>query len=165
MIGVGYSRYVATDPMEPGHGAELGRDGLLGVRTAYRLIRLGERAKLAAKQVLAPLGLRPRHYDVLATLSGREPQSQLDMSRTLGIDPNVMVGLVDELEERGLARRQRNPDDRRRHALVITSEGIALLRDSAALLDAAEAAFFAAITTEERALLHRLVGQLLSADG
>lgn len=154
---------MATHPTERDIQVTPGPDTVLSASAAYRLIRLGDRAKLAAKQALAPLGLRPRLYDVLASLSGHEPQSQQEVSRTLGIDPNVLVGLVDELEQLGLADRQRNRDDRRRHVLVITDKGLALLRDSAGLLDLAETAFFAAITAEERAVLHRLAGRLLAA--
>jgi MarR family transcriptional regulator, lower aerobic nicotinate degradation pathway regulator len=34
-----------------------------------------------------------------------------------------MVGLLDDLEQRGLARRERDPDDRRRHRVSITAQG------------------------------------------
>lgn len=133
-------------------------------RTGYLLIELGTYAKTAAEQALAPLGLRPRHISVLVTLASEtKPLSQQEVSRSLGIDPNVMVGLMDDLEDLGLAERQRNPSDRRRHVVRVTDEGLAMLVKAAASLDEAEAAVFSAITPEEKAYVHGVLNRLLTA--
>ncbi len=164
MVNLCYRQGVSSELTDDSGDHELPFNAVLGSRTGYRLIRLGECLKVAAKHALAPLGLRPRHFDVLLTLATQDPQSQLDVSRALGLDPNVMVGLVDDLEHLGLAARQRNPDDRRRHVVVVTDAGRALLRDSATVIDAAEEEFFSAIAAEDRAVLHRLAGTLLAVN-
>src|SRR5690242_10917738 len=122
----------------------------LHVRTGYRLIKLGELLLADAERTLEPLGVRPRHFNVLATLAEDETLSQQGVSRLLGIDPNVMVGVVDDLERLGLAARRRNPADRRRHVIALTSRGRKVLRDGAALLDAAEAKLFERVSPEDR---------------
>lgn len=133
----------------------------LDALTGYLLIEAGQRAKNSAERAVAVLGLRPRHVRVLAAFAGAEPGSQQEVSRVLGIDPNVVVGLIDDLERLGLAERQRNPRDRRRHVLAITEAGHAALRSARELLNEAEEAFFATITAEEKAILHAMLGRLI----
>jgi DNA-binding MarR family transcriptional regulator len=132
-------------------------------RTGYRLMILGERLKAFAVDTLAPLGVRPRHFNVLAALAAATTPSQQDLSRLLGVDPNVMVTLIDDLEQFGLAQRQPNPRDRRRHAIVLTAAGRRTLAEGAARLDAAESVVFGQLTTEELAVLHDVSGRLLFA--
>ena len=136
--------------------------GLRG-RTGYRLIKLGELAMRVAESALVPLGVRPRHFHVLATLAADATLSQQEASRLLGIDPNVMVGLIDDLEKLDLARRRRNPEDRRRHVIGLTDAGHRLLAEGAQLLDEAEQAFLAPLSDEElgqlRSAAERLLGR------
>ncbi|MEN3359896.1 MAG: MarR family transcriptional regulator, lower aerobic nicotinate degradation pathway regulator [Mycobacteriales bacterium] len=132
-------------------------------RTGYRLMMLGERLKAAAVETLAALGVRPRHFNVLAALASGQAPSQQDLSRMLTIDPNVMVSLIDDLEQLGLAERQANPRDRRRHAIVLTKAGRRVLADGAALIDAAERRIFGHLSADELAVLHDVSGRLLTA--
>jgi DNA-binding MarR family transcriptional regulator len=132
-------------------------------RTGYRLIKVGELAMVTAERALAPLGIRPRHFNVLASLAADESLSQQEVSRLLGIDPNVLVGVIDELEQQGLAERRRNPRDRRRHVVVVTAAGRRMLKDGAARLDQAEAAFFAPVPEDDLAVVHEAAGRLLAA--
>ncbi|NYI05365.1 MarR family winged helix-turn-helix transcriptional regulator [Allostreptomyces psammosilenae] len=133
----------------------------LRARTAYRLIKVGELMMRIAETALAPLGIRPRHFNVLATLAADATLSQQEVSRTLGIDPNVMVGLIDDLEKLGLARRERNPEDRRRHVIVLTDAGQDLLREGYRRVAKAEAQIFAPLSEAERATLDSATETLL----
>lgn len=132
-------------------------------RTGYRLIKLGELAMATAERALEPLGVRPRHFNVLATLAADPTLSQQDVSQLLGIDPNVLVGVIDDLEEQGLAERRRNPRDRRRHMVTVTQAGQQLLADGAARLDAAEAEFFAGVAEADLAVVRRVAAQVIEA--
>lgn len=135
-------------------------------QTGYLLIEVGLLAKEVAARAVAPLGLRPRHVRVLAALaSGDALSSQQEVSRSLGIDPNVFVGLIDELERLGFAERKRNPKDRRRHTLTITGAGMTALGSARKLLDEAEAAFFRGFEPGEKAALHDMLGRLLAVAG
>jgi DNA-binding MarR family transcriptional regulator len=132
-------------------------------QTGYLLIEVGQLAKDVAAQAVAPLGLRPRHVSVLAVLAGGDHlRSQQEVSRSLGIDPNVLVGLIDDLERLGLAERKRNPSDRRRHMLMITGAGTGALRSARKLLDDTEAAFLRVLEPGEKAALHDMLARLLS---
>ena len=129
--------------------------------TGYLLIETGKRAKAMAESAVAPLGLRLRHVEVLAAFaSGARTSSQQEASRVLGLDPNVVVDLIDDLERLGLAERKRNPRDRRRQVLAITESGQAALLSASTRLTEAETAFFSVLSSEGKAALHDLLGQL-----
>lgn len=80
------------------------------------------------EEELRPLGIRVRHFLVLAMLGSSGTLSQQDMAGYLLLDPTLMVGLVDDLEARGLCERARDPRDRRRYSVAITEDGRALHR-------------------------------------
>jgi DNA-binding MarR family transcriptional regulator len=132
-------------------------------RTGYRLVKVGELLLGLAEETLAPLGLKPKHIHVLETLLTYDGLSQQDVSRLLGIDPNVLVGVIDELESRGFAERHRNPEDRRRHLIYVTDDGRAAAAKSAKLLGDAEDAFFAVLDEGETAVMRAASDKLLAA--
>lgn len=139
-------------------------DTPLDVLTGYLLIEAGQRAKTSAEDAVAALGLRPRHVRVLALFDSAEPGSQQEVSRILGLDPNIVVDIVDDLERLGFATRQRNPRDRRRQILVLTEAGQAALRAAYKHLGEAEELFFSSISAEEKAALHSILSRL-TAEG
>ena len=117
---------------------------------------------------LAPLGIQPRHFGMLSLLVEQDGLSQLQLSKPLSVHRNVMVGLVDELEERGLVERRRHPVDRRAHAVHLLPAGRELHAKAEALvsefesrllggLDAAEAQVFTSLFKRvcEHADLHQ----------
>src|ERR1700716_1330600 len=84
------------------------------------LARVGRRA---AETTMSPGGLRPRHLIALRLLSEDGPASQHGLSDALRLDPSNVVGLLNELEERELITRRRDPADRRRHIVAMSSSG------------------------------------------
>lgn len=131
----------------------------------YRLVKLGEIALGQAEEVLSGMGVKPRHFNVLMTVAATPTLSQREISRALGLDPNVMVGVIDELEREGLARRERSSVDRRRHVVVVTDKGADILKKGVSALQKAERAFLASLSAEEQTMLFGITGRLLGADG
>ncbi len=129
--------------------------------TGFRLIKLGELVQAATASVFEAMELNPRQFHVLATAATMAEPSQRELSRTLGIDPNVMVGIVDELERSGLVERVRNPHDRRRYIVTPTVRALEALARAQAAVARTEAEFFAGISEEERQVLHELSGRLI----
>ncbi|GAA1081219.1 MarR family winged helix-turn-helix transcriptional regulator [Nocardiopsis composta] len=144
-------------------GERAGVRGPLADLTAFRLIKLGDLIYAEAQRTLAPLGLTPRLFHVLAGAASMDAPSQQDLARTLGFDPNVMVGVVDELERLGLAERARNPRDRRRYIVAPTEAGTARLAEAAQAVREAEDRLMSAIPAKDRAALHRASALLLAA--
>lgn len=101
--------------------------------TAVLLSKLGHRAKRMFTQRLEPLGLKPNHVQVLAYLSTHPGASQRDLVGAMHVTPSTIVELIDELEARDLAVRDRNPRNRRASEVSLTRGGKATLRRALAL--------------------------------
>ncbi len=64
-----------------------------------------------------------------------------------------MVALIDELEEAGLVRRQRDPADRRKNVVVLTAAGRATLVTATTASEAAERQFLGPLPPAQAAAL------------
>ena len=99
---------------------------------------------------------------VLACLIEFGPQSQRNLSRRLRSDPSDIVRVIDELEGRSHAVRQRDPEDRRRNAVVATAAGKAWLKSRMESVEERAAAYLPGLTPEERTLLRKLLLRVLA---
>lgn len=126
------------------------RSGALIDYLARHLRRRGESA-------LAPLGLRTRHLVALTVLRDRAEITQRDLATALVLDSTNIVGLLNELEERHLVERRRSPQDRRRHVVSLTDDGVALLCQAETALSAVEDEVFEALDPAQRRQLHELL--------
>lgn len=104
-------------------------------------------------------------FDLLAQLEhAREKgEAQLPMgelSRRLMVSNGNVTGLATRLEREGLVERVTSPSDRRRQLVRLTTEGRRALRRMALPHQAWIAALFASMAADDRAELHRLLGQL-----
>ncbi len=142
-------------------GTALPADIALG----YRLVKLGAMFTAKADEALQPLGLRAKHFNLMAIVATDQSLSQLELSRRLGIDPNVTVGLIDDLERLRLAERRRNASDRRRHVIALTTEGGRVLAEGVARLAEVEAGILGCLTPEERTALDTASIRLLDSSG
>lgn len=89
----------------------------------FLLSRVGGMVLGAVNKALVPTGLRVRSYSVLVLACEQaEGVNQRGVAATMGLDPSQIVGLVDELEERGLVVRTLDPSDRRNKLIAATDE-------------------------------------------
>lgn len=140
------------------------RDGLpegLATLAGYQLSKCGWWLEQRLEEELEPLGIRVRHFLVLAMLSTSETLSQQEMADYLLLDPTLMVGLVDDLEARGLCERARDPRDRRRYRVRITEDGRVLHRRARALADAVGAEVFGPLSDGELSIVVRAIGRVM----
>jgi len=128
--------------------------------TTFLLKRLGFAANERALAAYEETGLHPYHHAVLIVLGEDAPETQGSIADALGYDRGQLVGLLDELEERELVERKRDPNDRRRHVVRLTPEGKKMLRRLRSLSSQIEDAFLAPLDEDERATLHTLLRRL-----
>ncbi|SEB91185.1 MarR family winged helix-turn-helix transcriptional regulator [Rhodococcus koreensis] len=95
--------------------------------------------------VLAEHGLTMWGYVVLLALDEHPLRTQAALAEAIGADKTRIISVLDELQDRGLIDRQRDPADRRARLLSLTPDGHRV-RDSAQ----------AAIRRGEERLLTRL---------
>jgi DNA-binding MarR family transcriptional regulator len=124
------------------------------------LKRLGFAAKERAMEAYEEAGLHPYHFAVLVAVGEGPHETQGAVADALGYDRGQLVGLLDELEEKGLVERKRDPSDRRRHIVRITAEGRKALRRLRALARQLEDEFLAPLNDDERARFHALLLRL-----
>ena len=126
-------------------------------RIPFLLSQLGVHLAEDFVHRLEPFGVVPRTYAVLMALNADDGQSQRQLSTRLGIHRNVMVTIVDNLEDQGLVKRMRHPNDRRAFAVTLTDKARDLLPALDAQGRAQEAEITEPLTTKESlALLNQL---------
>jgi MarR family transcriptional regulator, lower aerobic nicotinate degradation pathway regulator len=117
-------------------------------------------SRLNAINTLEPLGVSEHQFYVLTALAHLGPQVQAHLSEPLKIDKATMVGLVNDLEHKGLVQRQPHPSDRRAVLVSLTDAGQALLRRGYEISNHFAQRFFKGITQEEQELLHTILKRL-----
>ena len=82
------------------------------------------RALVAAEEpVLRAHQLTMWGYVVLSALASEPVRTQAALAQSIGADKSRIIGVLDELQERGLIQRQPDPADRRVHLLSLTDAG------------------------------------------
>jgi DNA-binding MarR family transcriptional regulator len=130
--------------------------------TSHLLKRLGWMVKDRAMTAYAEGGLTPYHHAVLIVLDEHTPETQAMIADALGYDRSHLVGILDELEERGLVERRRDPADRRRHLVTLTSDGKRTLSKLRAIAARVDDEFLAPLDAKQRDALHALLLELMS---
>jgi DNA-binding MarR family transcriptional regulator len=147
--------------------ADMPDDG--GIKTPDRLRRRASRllAQMSARsdrlvtEKLAQADARRWHYAALASLQEYGPGSQATLSRRTGIYRSDMVGVLNELAERGLVERAPDPDDRRRNVITITARGRRHLSRLDKILDDLHEELLAPLLPAERDQFVQLLTRLL----
>jgi DNA-binding MarR family transcriptional regulator len=129
--------------------------------TSFLLKRLGMAAKEETIEAFEHLGLSAYHYAVLLVLDEGSRETQGAIADALGFDRGQLVGVLDELEERALVERRRDPNDRRRHLVRLTPAGKRSLAKMRAIIERLETEFFSPLDAKERDTLHALLFRLM----
>ncbi len=128
-------------------------------RPAFLLAYHGGITESLIRRAVGTAGLSPRHVATLQLLTDG-PVSQKALTDGLGVDPSVLVALLNGLEKDDLIHRRRDPADRRRHIVDITPEGRDRLRKADLALDTVEEELFAGLSARELTTLRALLGRL-----
>ncbi|ORV91926.1 MarR family transcriptional regulator [Mycobacterium interjectum] len=137
----------------------------LDERIPFLLAQLGSHISSDFQRRLAPIGADPRTYAVLVALASDDGQSQRQLSERLGIHRNAMVTVIDNLEQRGLAKRLPHPEDRRAVAVTLTAKARRLLPALHEQGRSIEDQITAPLSPKERATLRRLLQRVATGAG
>lgn len=150
------------DTPRPGHAARRGPP--LEARIAHLLTKVGRRQSARFAELLAPLGLRPKHFALMNVVDLANGPSQQQLGAALGLDPSGLISAIDELEAAGLLERRRAHDDRRRYALFLTRAGDATLAQAREASRTRGQELIAPLTDAEAQTFHDLLHRIASAD-
>ncbi|WP_314147110.1 MarR family transcriptional regulator [uncultured Leifsonia sp.] len=137
----------------------------LETRASFLLSQLGMQSAQRFAAALAPLGITPNRFGILAQLASEEGRTQQELANALGLHRNSMVAMIDDLEQRGLVERRRHPNDRRAYAIHLTPAAREVLAAGERLADEQEEATLAALDDAERAALIATLTKLVAAAG
>jgi DNA-binding MarR family transcriptional regulator len=129
-------------------------------RASFLLKRLGFLIKDRTIAALEPTGSSPYDHSVLALLDEEPSETQAMIADALGYDRSHLVGVLDDLEQRGLIERRRDPSDRRRHVVTLTPAGKETLIRLRSIAEQVEDEFLAPLDAEERETLKALLQRL-----
>jgi DNA-binding MarR family transcriptional regulator len=132
---------------------------------AFLLSQVGFHSATRFAERLAPLDLAPPHVGILQVIRARDGLSQQALGETLGMYPSRLVGVLDELEQRGLLERRSSPTDRRTHALHLTDKGLETLEQVARIAREHQDALCAALDAGEQAQLASLLRRVAEQQG
>ena len=107
------------------------------------------------------LGMHMRHLVALAYMRDHDACPQQALGDAFCMDANNVVLLLNELEQLGYATRLRDPHDRRRHLVQLTSAGRAALADTERAQGGIEDEVLGALDPDERRTLRQLLGRAL----
>ncbi len=129
------------------------------------LIKLGRITMHRFSEALEPFGIRPRHVGALIELRDRGELTQQSLCGQLHLDPTNLVAILNELEERGYATRRRDPEDRRRHLVEVSEQGIAVIEEVSAVMDSVEEDLLDGLDPGEREQVEGLLTSMWERSG
>jgi DNA-binding MarR family transcriptional regulator len=107
------------------------------------------------------LGVKLKEFVTLLYLRESSRATQQKLAKTLMLDANNCVILLNGLEENGLIERVRDPEDRRRHIVAITPKGQRALEKAERQLETVEDDVLGNLDGGERRHLHELLAKAL----
>jgi DNA-binding MarR family transcriptional regulator len=107
------------------------------------------------------LGMKYKQYVALSLIGESDGTTQRQLSQVMGIDANMVVLMLNALEERGFAVRERDRKDRRRHIVRITPSGRKAVVRAERALESITDQLLAGLDAGERATLRTLLAKAL----
>ncbi|MDQ8758162.1 MarR family transcriptional regulator [Sphingosinicella sp. LHD-64] len=108
----------------------------------------------------AVLGSTRAQWRVLAKLSRRDGQKQVELAEALDVEPITLSRMVDRLAEAGYVERRQDEADRRVWRIHLTQRALPVLEELDALSDVFHADLLAGVSSEDRAVASRVLARV-----
>lgn len=125
------------------------------------LALIGQDAMRRLREAHTAHNLKPRQFQLLALLHDEGALGQSELGHAMGVDPSVLVTLLNPLEADGLVSRERDLDDRRRHLVTLTPAGERHLDCAAQAQRDTDDALLAGLTVDQREELRAILVAVL----
>lgn len=113
----------------------------------------------------AGLGLTPAQARAVGSLWLHGPTTQQELATHTEVEPSTIVRTLDVMERDGIARREKNPSDRRAYLVRLTARGERLVPRLVALWDEVERDLVEGMTPGEVAAARELVARMIDRLG
>jgi DNA-binding MarR family transcriptional regulator len=133
--------------------------------TGYLLRMVSNTVSQEFARKVADQGVTVAEWAVLRSLYGGDAIAPSALAQQMGMTKGAISKLADRLLEKRLIERSGNPDDKRGHSLSLSVLGAEKVPVLAALADENDAAFFFALSGEERRRLRELLHALIDRHG
>ena len=104
--------------------------------------------------------LAPGQFGILVIIDENPEKTQQELCNGLGVDKSTFAISLDRLADRGLVRRVRSEEDRRRNSLRLTAKGKATLEAMLAHIERHERRVFARLSPVERRQLMEMLKKI-----
>jgi DNA-binding MarR family transcriptional regulator len=128
----------------------------------FCLYKAFNKASARTQEILTEHEMEPRQMWVIVVAHDMPEANQKQIADFLGINHNVMVGLVDKLERNGVLKRQKNPANRREYMLILTEKGSKVVLRWVKTFRVNVNRAFAPLSAKEIAELCRILGKYTS---
>lgn len=108
----------------------------------------------------AVLGSTRAQWRVLAKLSRRDGQKQIELAEAVDVEPITLSRMVDRLQEAGYVERRQDDADRRVWRIHLTDKARPILEELEALSDIFHADMLAGVSPEDRAAASRVLARV-----
>ena len=112
-------------------------------------------------RVLEPLDITARQGALLVSLHEGEAATAVELSRLYGVEESSVTRMLDRMERKGLVRRVRSADDRRKVMVRVTAAGKRKIADALPLAAKVAQHTWHNVSTAERETLHRVIDKVL----
>jgi len=130
------------------------------LNTYTKLMRGAESVTGRVSRPMTAAALTISQFGVLEALLHKGPLCQRDLAAKILKSTGNITMVIDNLEKRGLVRRERDVQDRRYLTVHLTEAGRGLVTDVFAGVESAISAEMAALSEDEQELLGRLCKKL-----
>jgi DNA-binding MarR family transcriptional regulator len=107
------------------------------------------------------LGMSMKEFSTLNFVRDADGVTQQELGTLMCVDANMVVNLLNSLERRGFAVRERDPEDRRRHVVRITPAGTRALVKAETVLERSADSVLGQLGQDERRELQALLAKAL----
>lgn len=130
------------------------------LNTYTKLMRAAESVTGRVTRFMAAADLTISQFGALEALHHKGPLCQRDIAAKILKSSGNITLVIDNLEKRGLVRRERDPADRRYLSVHLTAEGASLIAETFVDVEAAIVAEMVVLEPQEQELLGALCKKL-----